>query len=108
MPAKRRLHFMVKAFPLQPYRNGPLIGREFPANAHNLPAAVRLAGWRTTAVAILGRMASYSGKIVTWDEALGAQLDLSPKSYAWDAEPPVLPGADGCYACAMPGITKAC
>jgi predicted dehydrogenase len=57
--------------------------------------------------AILGRMATYSGKIVKWDDAMGSQLDLSPKSYAWDAEPPVLPGPDGCYACAMPGITKA-
>ena len=57
--------------------------------------------------AILGRMATYSGKIVKWDEAINSQLDLSPEELAWDAEPPVLPGPDGCYACAMPGVTKA-
>ena len=57
--------------------------------------------------AILGRMASYSGKLVTWEEAINSQLDLSPKSLAWDADPPSLPGADGEYAIPMPGITKA-
>jgi myo-inositol 2-dehydrogenase / D-chiro-inositol 1-dehydrogenase len=57
--------------------------------------------------AILGRMATYSGKVVNWDEALSSQLDLTPKSLAWDADTPVKPGPDGCYACAMPGVTKA-
>jgi len=57
--------------------------------------------------AILGRMATYSGKVVEWDEAINSHLDLSPKEYTWDAEPPVKPDADGSYACAMPGVTKA-
>ena len=64
-------------------------------------------GADATMTAILGRMASYSGKVVTWDEATKSELDLSPKSYAWDAEPPVLPNQDGYYACALPGVTKA-
>ena len=57
--------------------------------------------------AILGRMASYSGQLVTWDEALNSQLDLSPKRLAWDADPPVLPGPNGEYATPVPGIAKA-
>ena len=57
--------------------------------------------------AILGRMASYSGQLVTWDEAMKSQLDLSPKRLAWDADPPVLPGPDGEYATPVPGIAKA-
>ena len=57
--------------------------------------------------AILGRMAAYSGQIVKWDEAINSQVDLAPKNLAWDAEPPVKPGPDGCYACALPGATKA-
>ena len=57
--------------------------------------------------AILGRMATYSGKVVTWDEAMNSQLDLAPKSLAWDAETLVNPDSDGIYACAMPGVTKA-
>jgi predicted dehydrogenase len=61
----------------------------------------------STMTAILGRMATYSGKVVTWDEAMQSQLDLTPKSLAWDAETLVKPAADGTYACAMPGVTKA-
>lgn len=64
-------------------------------------------GATSTMTAIMGRMATYSGKIVTWDEAVNSKLDLSPKSYAWDAETPVKPDENGYYACAMPGITKA-
>jgi len=61
----------------------------------------------STMTAILGRMATYSGKIVTWDEGINSTLDLAPKSYTWDAEAPVKPGPDGIYPCAMPGVTKA-
>ena len=61
----------------------------------------------STMTAILGRMATYSGKIVAWDEALKSELDLSPKELTWDEEPLVKPGPDGCYACAIPGVTKA-
>ncbi len=61
----------------------------------------------STMTAILGRMATYSGKMVTWDQAINSELDIMPKSWAWDAEPPVTPGVDGRYACAMPGLTKA-
>ena len=67
------------------------------------------ADWATesTMTAILGRMATYSGQIVQWDDAIQSQLDLTPKTLIWNAEPPVKSGPDGCYACAMPGVTKA-
>jgi myo-inositol 2-dehydrogenase/D-chiro-inositol 1-dehydrogenase len=64
-------------------------------------------GAHATLTAILGRMATYSGRAVTWDEALASELDLSPASFAWDAAPPVLPDASGRYALAVPGSTKA-
>jgi predicted dehydrogenase len=64
-------------------------------------------GATSTMTAILGRMASYSGRIVTYEEGLNSQLDLCPESMTWDADTPVKPGADGLYACAMPGKTKA-
>ncbi len=57
--------------------------------------------------AILGRMATYSGKMVEWEEAVKSDLDLSPKAHTWDAEAPVQPDAEGKYACAVPGVTKA-
>ena len=62
---------------------------------------------RSTMLAILGRMATHGGQRVTWDDAINSDLDLSPKSYAWDADPPVMPGPDGQYPVAIPGMTKA-
>ena len=61
----------------------------------------------STMIAIMGRMASYSGKMVTWKEAIESELDLGPAQLTWDADPPVLPRPDGEYALAIPGITKA-
>ncbi len=60
-------------------------------------------GALATLTAILGRMATYSGRVVTWDEALSSSVDLSPQSYAWDAKPSVLPDASGRYPIAIPG-----
>ena len=54
---------------------------------------------------ILGRMAIYSGKMVEWDQALNSKLDLSPKSYEWDAMPQSVPDANGSYKIPMPGVT---
>jgi predicted dehydrogenase len=63
-------------------------------------------GAHSTLTAIMGRMATYSGKIVTWEDALNSELDLSPKVYAWDADPRVLPGPDGRYPIAVPGVSR--
>jgi hypothetical protein len=54
----------------------------------------------------MGRMASYSGRQITWDDVLKSQTRLAPQTYAFDAVPPVVPGPDGRYPVAMPGITK--
>jgi predicted dehydrogenase len=61
----------------------------------------------STMTAILGRMATYSGKMVEWDAALASTLDLSPAECTWDAVPKSKPAADGVYPCAMPGLSKA-
>jgi predicted dehydrogenase len=65
-----------------------------------------LAFAHSTMMGILGRMATHSGQRVTWDEALAANLVLAPQRYAWDADPPVLPGPDGQYPHPIPGVTK--
>ncbi|WP_291908401.1 Gfo/Idh/MocA family oxidoreductase [Chitinophaga sp. CB10] len=65
-----------------------------------------LRGAQATMSAILGRMATYSGQVIHWDKALDSGLDIHPKTYAFDATPPVVPGADGFYPYAKPGITK--
>ena len=37
---------------------------------------------------------------------MDSDLVLAPKSYAWDADPPVLPDSNGKYPVPMPGVTK--
>ena len=54
---------------------------------------------RSTLLAIMGRMAAYTGQQVTWDQALNSREDLSPDGYAWDARPPA-------SSIAVPGQTK--
>ena len=45
-------------------------------------------GAHSTLTAIMGRMATYSGKPVSWEDALNSQIDLAPPQYAWDAPAP--------------------
>ncbi len=59
-----------------------------------------------TLTAIMGRMATYSGAEVTWEQALNSDLDTMPKALAWDAEPGPKMGADGLYPAPVPGVTK--
>jgi hypothetical protein len=54
---------------------------------------------QSTMMAIMGRMAAYTGKNLTWEEALNSQQKLVPDEFAWDmslATPEV----------ALPGKTK--
>jgi predicted dehydrogenase len=44
---------------------------------------------KSTLLAIMGRMAAYTGKQITWQMALDSKQDLSPTGYAWDAQPPL-------------------
>ncbi|GIX03967.1 MAG: oxidoreductase [Planctomycetaceae bacterium] len=64
-------------------------------------------GAMSTMTAILGRMATYSGKMVEMKDALASNLSLMPKQFSWDADPPVLPREDGSYPIATPGVTQA-
>jgi len=61
-----------------------------------------------TLVGILGRMASESGHLITWEKALDSNLELAPgiENYTMESEPPVKPNEKGEYPIAMPGITK--
>src|SRR4051794_17948067 len=54
---------------------------------------------RSTLLAIMGRMAAYTGQQVTWEMALNSKEDLSPPRYDWDAPPPPSP-------IAVPGQTR--
>ncbi len=61
---------------------------------------------KSTMTAIMGRYATYSGKVMTWEESLNGKVDLFPDTLAWDAQPKLLPNADGFYPHAIPGKTK--
>jgi predicted dehydrogenase len=53
----------------------------------------------STLLAIMGRMAAYTGQEITWKMALESKEDLSPPKYDWDVKlehPPI----------AIPGVTK--
>jgi hypothetical protein len=56
--------------------------------------------------AVLGRMATYSGQVVTWDEAVAKGPNEMPQKYAFDANPPAMPDKDGKYFIPVPGIYK--
>ena len=53
---------------------------------------------KSTMMAIIARMSAYTGKTLTWEQAMSSEETLSPKSYTWDAAPPK-------SEVAMPGLT---
>ena len=63
-------------------------------------------GAKATMTSILGRMATYSGEVVEWDDAINSNIDLAPAKYDWNANPQVMPDANGYYPIPVPGVTK--
>jgi predicted dehydrogenase len=53
---------------------------------------------KSTLMAIMGRMATYTGQVVTWDKALKSKEDLTPPKYEF--------GPLAVAPVAMPGVTK--
>ncbi len=62
-------------------------------------------GAKATLSGIMGRMATYSGQMIEWDEALNAEQKLVPDYVDWDMTPPVVPDENGRYPIAVPGQT---
>jgi len=52
-------------------------------------------------------MATYSGKALTWKEAINPELKLAPPVYTMNADPYVMPDTHGFYLVPTPGVTKA-
>ena len=63
-------------------------------------------GAKSTMSAIIGRMATYSGQVISWDEAMKSELQLVPDGLTWDSPAPVKPNGDGKYDIPTPGKTK--
>ncbi|MBI5773029.1 MAG: dehydrogenase, partial [Verrucomicrobia bacterium] len=64
-------------------------------------------GAYSSLTAVMGRMATYSGKIVTWEQALNSKLDQMPEKFDLKANPRTMPNADGSYNFPLPGKTVA-
>jgi predicted dehydrogenase len=62
-------------------------------------------GASSSMTAVLGRMANYSGKKITWDLALELGSSQFPKNLEWDAPAPVEKDEDGDYPIPRPGVT---
>jgi predicted dehydrogenase len=62
-------------------------------------------GAKSTMTSILGRMATYSGQMIKWDDAINSELKLCDVDalHSLDDEAPLSPDADGNYKVAIPG-----
>lgn len=54
---------------------------------------------KSTLMAIMGRMAAYTGQIVEWDRAMNSREELKPDGYTFDSRPPLA-------QVATPGVTR--
>jgi len=82
---------------------------------HNLFADLRAGkipnegdyGAKSTMTAILGRMCTYSGQMISWEEALKSDNLIAPtdKYTSFSDTPPVVPDAKGYYPVPVPGVT---
>jgi len=62
----------------------------------------------STRVVIMGQIACYTGKPVTWAEMMAADFEFEPKlaDVRLDMDPPTVPDATGNYPLPIPGLTK--
>jgi len=61
---------------------------------------------KSTLSAIMGRMATYTGKKITWDQIMNSKENLVPDNLSWDSKAPTLPDSNGNYKIPVPGKTK--
>lgn len=87
----------------------------FDAIRNNKPHNEGDYGAHSSMTSIFGRMATYSGRRIKWDEAINSDLDLHPKVYdfkasveeLWpDASVRCAPDANGHYPVPIPGVTR--
>lgn len=62
----------------------------------------------STMMGIIGQLSCYTGKEVTWKQAMASNFNYGPKpeDVRADMEPPVRPGPDGLYPVYIPGETR--
>ena len=78
----------------------------FAAIRNDRPYSEAEYGATSTMTAIMGRLATYSGQRVKWDQALQLTGVHTTDAESWDAPAPVRPDSDGRYAIPIPGVTR--
>ncbi|MEM7600805.1 MAG: Gfo/Idh/MocA family oxidoreductase [Verrucomicrobiota bacterium] len=62
-------------------------------------------GAYSTLFAVMGRMAAYTGQVVTWDEAMNSEEEIARNPASFDEEALFFPDAEGIYETFRPGAT---
>jgi myo-inositol 2-dehydrogenase / D-chiro-inositol 1-dehydrogenase len=79
----------------------------FEAIAKDLPYNEAETGAIATMTAILGRLATYTGRTVRWEEAFQSEKSLAPEKWVgWNTIPKTLPNAEGRYPLPQPGLIQ--
>ena len=94
---------------------GPKANRMYDIEHQELFAAIRAGkpinngfyAANSTMMSILGQMAVYTGKQISWDEAINSNWKAGPDECSLDMDPPVkLDQAHGTYPVPVPGVTE--
>jgi myo-inositol 2-dehydrogenase / D-chiro-inositol 1-dehydrogenase len=79
----------------------------FDAITNDLPYNEAETGAVATMTAILGRLATYTGRTVTWEEAFHSEKSLAPEKWdGWNTVPKTVPHEDGRYPLPQPGLIQ--
>ena len=62
-------------------------------------------GAKSTLTAIMGRMATYTGQEIKWNQIMESDQNLVPDNLDWSSTPPVIPNSEGKYPIPIPGVT---
>ena len=63
-------------------------------------------GAKSTLTAIMGRMATYTGQEIKWNQIMESDQNLVPDNLDWSSTPPVIPNSEGKYPIPIPGATE--
>ncbi len=63
-------------------------------------------GAKSSFTSVLGRLATYSGKLVEWDKAVASNFKIGPDEFDFNGKAPVQPDGDGNYTLPVPGQWK--
>ena len=71
-----------------------------------LTALIIATGFALISVLLIFLSPTYTGKEITWEQALNSNQILVPDNLNWNSTPPTLPDQNGRYKIPKPGITQ--